>query len=63
MAVMELLCIGLQRESFMEKGGIRGGRGGRGERGGGGGREGGGAGSLPLPIRSLMCFCVFRRAT
>lgn len=61
MAVMELLCIGLQRESFMEKGGIRGSREGRGE--GGGGREGGGAGSLPLPIRSLMCFCVFRRAT
>lgn len=58
MAVMELLCIGLQRESFMEKGGIRGSREGRGEGGGGGG-----AGSLPLPIRSLMCFCVFRRAT
>lgn len=34
MAVMELLCIGLQRESFMEKGGIRGSREGRGEGGG-----------------------------
>lgn len=39
MAVMELLCIGLQRESFMEKGGIRGSREGRGERRGGGGEE------------------------